>query len=83
LVAPIAAIAYHPGAMGCPSNDSVRLLASAPLVVLLAWISTLDAAETNVCTVVANPSGFEIRELVAPLVGSVTWSVNVRAEALL
>src|SRR5262249_17831428 len=49
--------------MGCPSTGSVRLLASATLVVLLAWISTLDAVETNVCTVVANPSGFDHRQL--------------------
>jgi hypothetical protein len=31
--------------------------------VLLVLISTLDAAETNVCTVGANPSGFDHRQV--------------------
>src|SRR5215831_722677 len=49
--------------MRCPSTGRVRSLASATLVVLLALINTLYAAETNVCTVVANPSGFDHRRL--------------------
>jgi hypothetical protein len=40
--------------MGC--TGSIRSLASRTLLVLLTLISTLDAAETNVCTVAANPS---------------------------
>jgi hypothetical protein len=39
---------------------TIPALVSAALVVL---ISTLDAAETNVCTVSANPSGFDHRQL--------------------
>jgi len=49
--------------MGFPRTGSVRSLASATLVVLPALINTLDAAETNVCTVSANPSGFDHRQL--------------------
>ena len=49
--------------MGCPSTGRIRSLASATLVALPALISTLDAAETNVCTVSANPSGFDHRQL--------------------
>ena len=49
--------------MGRPKSNSVRSLASATFVVLLAMMSTLDAAETNVCTVSANPSGFDHRQL--------------------
>src|SRR6516165_8160947 len=49
--------------MGCPSAGRIRSLASATLVALPALISTLDAAETNVCTVSANPSGFDHRQL--------------------
>jgi hypothetical protein len=41
----------------------MRALASATLVVLLTKIGTIDAAETNVCTVSANPSGFDHRQL--------------------
>jgi hypothetical protein len=44
-------------------TGSVRLLASRTLFVLLTLISTLDAAETNVCTVAANPSGFDHRQV--------------------
>ena len=49
--------------MGFPRTGSVRSLASATLVVLPALINTLDAAETNVCTVSTNPSGFDHRQL--------------------
>jgi hypothetical protein len=41
----------------------MRSLASATLVVLPALICTVDAAETNICTVSANPSGFDHRQL--------------------
>jgi hypothetical protein len=49
--------------MGCPSIGRVRLLVSTTLVVLLALTSTFDAAEINICTVSANPSGFDHRQL--------------------
>jgi hypothetical protein len=49
--------------MGCPSIGRVRLLVSTTLVVLFALTSTLDAAEINICTVSANPSGFDHRQL--------------------
>ena len=52
-----------PTVMGCPSTGSIRSLASRTLLVLLTLISTLDAAETNVCTVAANPSGFDHRQV--------------------
>jgi hypothetical protein len=39
------------------------LIGSATLILLVALISTLDAAETNVCRVSANPSGFDHRQL--------------------
>jgi hypothetical protein len=63
LVAPIDARAHHTGVMECPGAGSVRSLASATLVALFAVINTADAAETNVCAVVANPSGFDHRQL--------------------
>src|SRR3984957_12868528 len=49
--------------MTCPTTGSIRSLASRTLLVLLTLISTLDAAETNVCTVAANPSGFDHRQV--------------------
>jgi hypothetical protein len=49
--------------MGCACTGRVRSLASATHVVLLTLISTLDAAETSICTVAANPSGFDHRQL--------------------
>ena len=49
--------------MGWSTTGSVRLLVSRTLLVLLVLISTLDAAETNVCTVGANPSGFDHRQV--------------------
>jgi len=49
--------------MGCACAGRVRSLASATHVVLLTLISTLDAAETSICTVAANPSGFDHRQL--------------------
>jgi hypothetical protein len=52
-----------PIVMRWPTTGSVRLLASRTLFVLLTLISTLDAAETNVCTVAANPSGFDHRQV--------------------
>ena len=52
-----------PTVKGCPSTGSMRSLASRTLLVLLTLISTLDAAETNVCTVAANPSGFDHRQV--------------------
>jgi hypothetical protein len=52
-----------PTVMGWSTTGSVRLLVSRTLLVLLVLISTLDAAETNVCTVGANPSGFDHRQV--------------------
>jgi hypothetical protein len=49
--------------MGCACTGSIRSLASATLLVVLTRISPLGAAETNVCIVVANPSGFDHRQL--------------------
>jgi hypothetical protein len=49
--------------MGWPTTGNTRSLASAALVVLLTLISTIDAAETNVCRVVANPSAFDHQQL--------------------
>jgi hypothetical protein len=50
--------------MGCPSIGRVRLLVSTTLVVLFALTSTFDAALINICTVSANPSGFDHRQLI-------------------
>jgi hypothetical protein len=62
--------------MGCPNTSGGQSLASA-LVVLLALISPLDAAEPNVCTVVANPSGFDHRQLaVEGIVAGLTKSTS-------
>ena len=60
-------------------SDNRRLLASAALVVLLTLISTVDAAETNLCKVLANFSGFDHQQLtlegiVAGLTKSTSWS---------
>jgi hypothetical protein len=52
-----------PTVMGCPSIGSGRLLVGTTLVVLFALTSTLDAVETNICTVSANPAGFDHRAL--------------------
>ena len=64
MFAPVAAIAYHSRlSRDVPALASMRSLASRTLLVLLTLISTVDAAETNVCTVAANPSGFDHRQV--------------------
>jgi hypothetical protein len=74
--------------MGCPSIGRVRLLVSTTLVVLFALTSTPDAAEINICTVSANPSGFDHRQLtlegiVAGLTKSTSRSGHKRMTFLL
>jgi hypothetical protein len=49
--------------MGWPSTRNIRSLVSTMLVVLLSLTSIIAAAETNVCRVSANPSGFDHQQL--------------------
>jgi hypothetical protein len=49
--------------MGCAGTYKARWLASATLVLLLTLIDSIDAAEPNLCTVSANPPGFDHRQL--------------------
>jgi hypothetical protein len=52
-----------PTGLGWPTTGNARSLASAALVVLLTLISTIDAAETNICKVSANPTGFDHQQI--------------------
>jgi hypothetical protein len=49
--------------MGWHSTGNIRSLVSTMLVVLLSLTGIIAAAETNVCRVSANPSGFDHQQL--------------------
>jgi hypothetical protein len=49
--------------MGCAGTYKAQSLASATLVLLLTLIGNINAAEPNLCTVSANPPGFDHRQL--------------------
>jgi hypothetical protein len=63
---------YNPTVMGLLTTGKTRRLAGAALVVLLALIRTIEAAETDVvCKVSSDPSKFDHQQIT--LKGIVTW----------
>jgi hypothetical protein len=65
-------MAYHPTIMGLLTTGNTRTRAGAALVVLLALVRPLDAAETDVvCKVSADASQFDHQQLT--LNGIVSW----------